>query len=211
MLFCDLLRISVLLVAAVATALGGVSVLVANRDVDELVLTVAIGWWIAAAAIGVWLGRPSRAADAISRLLAGARTATSLPSETPGRIAFMRLWPIGGFAVLVGGAGWFAPQISAIGAGYAILIALAWRGREQAVSAIEDRDGVRFYVEPSAAFEPVKLIRTPGLHRDRAPIPKPPPPSVDPGWGTGSGELPGDADATVADRAQGAELRIAAA
>jgi hypothetical protein len=176
MLFCDLLRVSVLLVAAVATALGAVSVVVANQDVNEFALGVAAGWWVVAAAIGVWLGRPARAADAIARLLAGARTATSLPPQSPGRIAFMRLWPIGAFALLVGVAGIFAPQIAAIGAGYAILIALAWRGREHAVVAIEDRDGVRFYVEPSSAFEPVKLIRTPGLYRDRAPSAKPPPP-----------------------------------
>jgi hypothetical protein len=176
MLFCDLLRVSVLSVAGVATALGAVTVVVANRDLDEFALAVAAGWWIAAAAIGVWLGRPPRAADAISRVLAGARTATTLPPESAGRIAFMRLWPIVAFALLVGGAGIVAPQISAIGAGYAILIALAWRGREHAVVAIEDRDGVRFYVEPSSAFEPVKLIRTPGLYRDRAPTAKPPPP-----------------------------------
>ena len=88
----------------------------------------------------------------------------------------MRLWPIGAFALLVGGAGWIWPQVAAIGAGYAILIALAWRGRERAVEAIEERDGVRFYVEPSSAFKPVRLVRTPGLYRDRAPTPKPPPP-----------------------------------
>ena len=176
MLFCDLLRVSVLLVAAVATALGAVAVLVANEDTNEFALAVAAGWWVAAAAIGVWLGRPSGAAEAVARLLAGARTATSLPPETPGRIAFMRLWPIGAFALLVGAVGVFAPQVAAIGAGYAILMSLAWRGREHAVVAIEDRDGVRFYVEPSSAFEPVKLIRTPGLYRDRAPSAKPPPP-----------------------------------
>jgi hypothetical protein len=176
MLFSDLLRVSVLLVAAVATALGAISVVVANRAANEFALAVAAGWWIAGAAIGAWLGRPARAADAIARLLAGARTATSLPVESPGRIAFMRLWPIGAFALLVGAAGWFAPQVAVIGAGYAILIALAWRGREHAVAAIEERDGVRFYVEPSSAFEPVNLIRTPGLYRDRAPTAKPPPP-----------------------------------
>jgi hypothetical protein len=176
MLFCDLLRVSVLLVAGVATALGAVTVIVANQDVNEFALGIAAGWWIAAAAIGVWLGRPARAADAIGRLLAGARTATTLPVQSPGRIALMRLWPIGAFALLVGAAGIVAPQIAAIGAGYAILIALAWRGREHAVVAIEDRDGVRFYVEPSSAFQPVQLIRTPGLYRDRAPSAKPPPP-----------------------------------
>ena len=88
----------------------------------------------------------------------------------------MRLWPIGAFAIVVGIAGWFAPQIAAIGAGYAILIALAWRRREQAVIAIENRDGVRFYVEPSSAFSPVRLLRTPGLYRGRGPSAKPPPP-----------------------------------
>lgn len=176
MLFCDLLRVTVLLVGAVATALGAVAVLIANREVDELALEVAAGWWIVAVAIGVWLGRPARATAAIGRLLAGARTATSLPSETPGRIAFARLWPIGVFALAVGAAGWVWPQVAAIGAGYALATALAWRGRDQAVAAIEDRDGVRFYVEPSSAFEPVKLVRTPGLYRGRSPSPKPPPP-----------------------------------
>ena len=67
-----------------------------------------------------------------------------------------------------GGGPGFWPQVAAIGAGYAILIALAWRRREQAVAAIEERDGVRFYVEPSSALRPVQLVRTPGLHRDRS-------------------------------------------
>ena len=126
--------------------------------------------------MGVYLGRSGRAADAMARILAGARTATSLPPESPGRIAFLRLWPVGLFALVVGGLGWIYPQVAAIGAGYAILIALAWRGREAAVAAIEERDGVRFYVEPSSALEPLRLIRTPGLYRDRAPSAKPPPP-----------------------------------
>ena len=99
-----------------------------------------------------------------------------LPSETEGRIAFMRLWPIGAFALICVVAGAFWPQVTAIGAGYAILIALGWRRREAAVQAIEDRDGVRFHVEPSAAHRPLKLVRTPGLYRDRAPSAKPPPP-----------------------------------
>jgi hypothetical protein len=176
MLFSELLRVTVLLVAGVATALGTVSVVAANRDGDTLVLAVAGGWWLIAVAAGVYLGRSDRAASAIARVLAGARTATSLPPESPGWIAFLRLWPIGAFALLVGVAGWVWPQVAAIGAGYAIAIALAWRGRERAVTAIEERDGVRFYVEPSSALEPVRLIRTPGLYRDRAPSAKPPPP-----------------------------------
>ena len=176
MLFVDLLRVTVLLVAAVATALGAVGIVVANRDADQFALAVAGAWWLAGAAIGLYLGRPALAAQSVARVLAGARTSTSLPPDSPGRIAILRLWPVAAFAILVGGAGWVWPQVAAIGAGYAIVIALAWRGRERAVGAIEDRDGVRFYVEPSSAFAPVKLIRTPGLYRDRAPSAKPPPP-----------------------------------
>lgn len=176
MLFRDLLRVTVLLVAGVATALGAISVITANRDADTTALVVGAAWWLAAAVLGIWLGRSPRAAEAMGRALAGARTATSLPPDTQGRIAFMRLWPVGAFAIVVGGLGSAWPQVAAIGAGYAILIALAWRGREAAVAAVEERDGVRFYVEPSSALEPVKLIRTPGLYRDRAPHPKPPPP-----------------------------------
>ena len=176
MLFCDLLRVTVLLVAGVATALAALSVAAADPDTDSVLLTIAFGWWVVAALIGVTLGRSPRAAEAMRNTLAGARTATSLPSETPSRIAFGRLWPVGAFALAAGGLGIAWPQVAAIGAGYAILIALAWRGREAAVAAIEERDGVRFYVEPSSALEPVKLVRTPGLYRDRAPGGGPPPP-----------------------------------
>lgn len=176
MLFCDLLRVAVLLIAAVATALATITVIVADRETDDVVLAIAFGWWLLAAATGLALGRSPRAAEAMRNTLAAARTATSLPPESPGRIAFVRLWPVGAFALAAGILGWAWPQVAAIGAGYAILIALAWRGREAAVAAIEERDGVRFYVEPSSAFEPVKLIRTPGLYRDRAPRGGPPPP-----------------------------------
>ena len=70
--------------------------------------------------------------------------------------------------------------MAAVGAGYALLVALAWRRREAAVPAIEDRDGVRFYVEPGSALRPIELVRTPGLGRDRMPPghPPPPPPAV---------------------------------
>ena len=177
MLFSELLRITVLLVAGVATALGALAVLVAQaEDASTFAAIVSGGWWLVAALIGLFLGTSARAAEAIAPALSGARTATSLPPETDGRIAFMRLWPIGAFAIVCGTAGVAFPQVAAIGAGYAILIALIWRRREDAVRAIEDRDGVRFYVEPSSALEPIRLVRTPGLYRDRPPVPKPPPP-----------------------------------
>jgi len=176
MLYSDLMRITVLLVAGVATALGALAVLLAQSEQSTALVVIGGGWWLVAAVIGLVLGSTARAGEAIAPALLAARTATSLPSETEARIAFMRLWPIGAFAAACILAGAVLPQVAAIGAGYAILIALLWRRREEAVRAIEDRDGVRFYVEPSSAFEPIRLVRTPGLYRDRPPVPKPPPP-----------------------------------
>jgi hypothetical protein len=177
MLFTDLLRITVLLVAAEATVLGAVAVLIANRDGDVATLIVAAGWWVVALVAGLILGRADRAADGMARVLAGARVSPSLSPESPLRIALIRLWPLGAFALIAGGLAWIWPQVAAIGAGYALLVALTWRNREAVVTGVEDRDGVRFYVEPSSALEPVRLVRTPGLSRDRMPAGHPPPPS----------------------------------
>jgi hypothetical protein len=94
----------------------------------------------------------------------------------PARAALARLWPIGAFAVIAGGLGFAFPGVSAIGAGFALAAALMWRAREGAVAAIEERDGTRFYVEPGSALQPVKLIRTAGLRRERPPPGHPPPP-----------------------------------
>jgi hypothetical protein len=176
MLFVDLLRLTVLLIGGAATALGAVTVVAVSQDSARSTLIFAGAWWALAIVLGIALGSSSRAGEAMSRALASARTATSLPTESPGRIAFLRLWPIGAFALIAGGLAWLLPQIAAVGAGYAILNALAWRNRERAVTAIEERDGVRFYVEPTSALEPVKLVRTPGLGRDRMPAGHPPPP-----------------------------------
>jgi hypothetical protein len=174
--FTDLLRVAVLLCAGEATALGAITALAAGRDDDTTTLVVAGAWWLAAIAIGLYLGRPARAADGVRSMLARARTATSLPEEAPERIVIARLWPIGVSALIAGGLGVFFPGVAAIGAGYALLVALAWRTREGAVQAIEERDGVRFYVEPGSALEPIRLVRTPGLGRDRVPAGHPPAP-----------------------------------
>jgi predicted RNA-binding protein YlqC (UPF0109 family) len=179
MSYCDLLRVTVLLAGAAATALAAVTVISATNHNDSLTIFVAAGWWTAALVVGLILGRPGRTAEAIRDVLAGARTATALPSlENPTRAALARLWPLGLFAVIAGGLGLVFPGVAAIGAGWALLTALAWRAREGAVAAIEERDGVRFYVEPGSALEPVKLVRTPGLRRDRPPAGHPPPPAA---------------------------------
>jgi hypothetical protein len=179
MAFCDLLRMTVLLAAGAATALAAVTVVSATGANDTLTLFVAAGWWVVALVAGLILGRPARAAEATRHVLAEARMATALPSlDNPTRAALARLWPIGAFAVIAGGLGIVWPGVAAIGTGFALAAALTWRSREGAVAAIEDRDGVRFYVESGSALQPVRLIRTPGLRRDRPPPGHPPPPTA---------------------------------
>ena len=174
--YTDLLRLTVLLTAAEATALAAVTAIAADRAGDDLTLLVGAVWWPLAVAAGLWLGRPPNAAEGVREALAQARTATSLPAESDTRIALGRLWPIALTAVAAGVLGAFFPGVSAVAAGYAMLVALAWRSRERAVLAVEERDGTRFYVLPGSALSPIELVRTSGLLRDRPPSPKPPPP-----------------------------------
>jgi hypothetical protein len=165
--YTDLLRVSVFVTAAEATALGAITALGANREGDTRIAVIAAAWWLVALAIGVYLGRPQRAADDVRDALARARTATSLPEESPARIALIRLWPIAFTAIAAGLLGIFFPGVAAVGAGYALIVSLAWHTREAAVLGVESRDGVKFYVVPSNAMRPIELVRTPGLRGDR--------------------------------------------
>jgi hypothetical protein len=165
--YTDLLRASVFITAAEATALGGITALTANRDGDTRIAVIAAGWWLISLAIGIYLGRPQRAADDVRDALARARTATSLPDQSPGRIVFTRLWPIAFSALAAGTLGIFFPGVAAVGAGYALIVSLAWHTREAAVLGVESRDGVKFYVVPTNALRPIELVRTPGLRGDR--------------------------------------------
>src|SRR5262245_35891095 len=168
---------TVLLAAGAATVLAAVTVIVVSGGNDTLTIYVAAVWWTVALVAGIVLGRPARVAEAMTPVLAQARMATALPAMgNPTRTALARLWPIGAFAVIAGGLGFVFQGVAAVGAGFALAVALAWRAREGAVAAIEERDGIRFYVEPGSALQPVKLIRTPGLRRDRPPPGHPPPP-----------------------------------
>jgi hypothetical protein len=164
--YTDLLRLSVFLTAGEATVLGAIAAIATGRDGTTGALAIAVGWWLVATAIGLYLGRPARAADGVRDALARARTATSLPAETPSRIALARLWPIGAMAVAAGVLGIFFPGVAVIGAGYALLVALAWHAHEAAVLGVEQRDGVKFYVVANSALRPVELVRTPGLRTD---------------------------------------------
>jgi hypothetical protein len=167
--YTDLLRVSVLITAAEATALGAITALAANRDGETTIALIAAAWWLVALGIGVYLSRPDRAAEDVRDALARARTATSLPDQAPARIALTRLWPIALTAVVAGVLGIFFPGVAAVGAGYALIVSLAWHTREAAVLGIEHRDGVKFYVLPTSALQPVELVRTPGLRSDRLP------------------------------------------
>ena len=125
----------------------------------------AVAWWVIAVAIGAWLGRRAETTKAIGRLLAGARTSNTLPEIRPGLVLLNRLWLLAVSAVLAAGLSWLFPQFSAVVAGGAFLVALAWRKQEPAVTAIEERDGIRYYVVPSSPFGAIELTRTPGLRR----------------------------------------------
>jgi hypothetical protein len=165
--FVDFLRSAVLLCAGSATALAAVTVLAAGSSTagDVLVLLIA-GWWFVAALIGAWLGRRAETNSPIARLLASAKSTKSLPEQRPGALLLNRMWPLMLSTILALGLGLVAPQIPGIATGFAIIAALAWRRQEAAVSAIEERDGVAFYVEPTSPLKPIKLIRAPGFRRD---------------------------------------------
>lgn len=161
--YTDLLRVSVFITAAEATVLGAITAVAANREGDTLIVVVAGIWWLLALAIGFYLSRPQRAADDVRDALARARTTTSLPDQSPARIALTRLWPIALSAIAAGVLGIFWPGVAAVGTGYALIVSLAWHTREAAVLGIEQRDGVKFYVVPTPALRPIELVRTPGL------------------------------------------------
>ncbi|MBA3866226.1 MAG: hypothetical protein H0X42_07760 [Solirubrobacterales bacterium] len=165
--YTDLLRVAVFITGGEATLLGAITAIGANRETSTTALILTAAWWLLSLAIGAWLGRPARAAEDMRDPLARARTANSLPAESPGRIMAGRLWPIALSTVVAGGFGLFFPAVAVIGAGYALIVSLAWHTREAAVLGVEHRDGVKFYVVPNSALKPVELVRTPGLRSDR--------------------------------------------
>lgn len=163
MRFTELLRTTVLLCAAAATLLAVVTVAGANENGNALLVPVAAGWWVLAAVSGTWIGRRSTTSHQIAVLLATARTQTMLPEINPSRIVLNRLWPIILCTVGAGAVAFAYPQVPAMATGFAIIWALAWRRQSPAVTAIEERDGARFYVEHTSPLRPIKLVRTPGF------------------------------------------------
>ena len=164
--FTDFLRTTVLLSSGAATALAVVAIAGARADDDTTALYVAVGWWGAAALIGLWLGRRPDVTEGIGRLLASSRASQALPELQPGAVVFNRLWALALLTLVSGGVAFLIPQVPAIAAGYCLLLGLAWRRQSSAVEAVEQRDGVRFYVENTSPFKPTQLVRTPWIRRN---------------------------------------------
>jgi hypothetical protein len=160
--FTDFLKTTVLLTAGEATALAAVTIIAAAGKEDTVTIIFSLAWWALAAVVGAWLGRGSKPSTRIGTLLAEARTSEALPELRPAGVLANRLWPLGVVALIAAGIAWLFPQFPAVAAGYAILVALAWRKQEAAVTAVEGRDGARFYVLPTSPFRGIELVRTPG-------------------------------------------------
>ena len=163
MRFGEFLRVTVLLSAAAATLLAVQTVLQVARGADTLVIYLSAVWWTAAISLGLWLGRGSAASPPIADLLASARSQTMLPELRPASVLFSRLWLLLLSTLVAVLVAFVLPQVAAVGAGFAMIWSLAWRRQHRAVSAIEERDGVRFYVERSSPLQGIRLVRTPGF------------------------------------------------
>jgi hypothetical protein len=165
--FGDLLKATVLLSAASATLLAALTVIGLSQGTpDATAVYVCAAWWALAALIGAWIGRRAETSPPIAGLLASARSQTLLPEQQPGRTIVNRLWPLLLATMAAGAASVIYAQVAGIAAGFAIIWALGWRRQDQAVAAIEERDGVRFYVDRTSPLKPIRLVRTPGFGGD---------------------------------------------
>ena len=143
-----------------------VTVIAATGDRDDTLVLIGAGWWVAASIIGVLLGRRGQVTAQIGRLLADAKVATMMPEHRPGAVVVNRLWPLLLSTVAAGAVGFVFPQVPAVACGFAVIWSLAWRRQDAAVLAIEERDGVTFYVERTSPIRPMRLVRTPGFRRE---------------------------------------------
>ncbi|MCX6388237.1 MAG: hypothetical protein NTX07_05855 [Solirubrobacterales bacterium] len=161
MAFVAFLKATVLGCAGSATLLGALALGGAAQSQDAKVIPIAAGWWLIAAMAGIFIGRKNDASPAVARLLSDAPTTPSLPDARPARMLLNRLWPLLLATLGAGAFAFIAPQIPAMAAGFPVIWSLAWRRQEKAVQAIEERDGVRFFLEKTSPFKPIKLVRTP--------------------------------------------------
>ncbi|HZB75355.1 MAG TPA: hypothetical protein VE526_03955 [Solirubrobacteraceae bacterium] len=163
MRFVDFLKATVLLCAGAATLLAALTIVGGSRTGEQGTTLIAVCWWALAALIGARIGRHHAASPPIARLLADAKMQTSLPEPRPAITLVNRLWPLLVVTIVAAALSFFLPQVAGVAAGFAIIWALAWRRQDAAVTAIEERDGFRFYVDRTGIFAPIRLIRTRGL------------------------------------------------
>jgi hypothetical protein len=161
--FGDFLKATVLLSAGAATLLAALAVIGLAREGDRTLVVFSAVWWTGSVLIGVWFGRRAEASPPIARLLATARTQTMLPELRPSLTILNRLWSLLFMVLASAIAGVFLPQVAAVAAGFPIIWALTLRRQEAAVSAIEQRDAARFYVDKTSPMHPIRLVRTPGF------------------------------------------------
>lgn len=166
MRFTDFLKSTVVLSMAAASVLALCTVLGAARFSENALVFLSLGWWVVAAVVGSWVGRRVEVSAQIGRLLASARAATTMPEHRPGAVLLNRLWPLLAAAAAAAVVSFFVVQVAGVATGFAIIWALAWRHQASAVLAIEERDGVTFFVEPTSPVAPMALQRTPGLRRE---------------------------------------------
>ena len=167
MTFRQLLHSTVVLSGASATFLGLVVVLHAQVHSDPMPAVISAVWWIVACVLGVRAGRIDATNPQIAKVLAEARAAEHLPEPRPVLTLLNRLWPLFVVSIASGVAAIWLPQVAGVATGFLLIWALGWRKQEHAVKAIEERDGVEFLVERTGPVSPLKLLRTPGLRRDR--------------------------------------------
>jgi hypothetical protein len=170
MRFVDFLRATVLLSAGAATTLGVVTIAAATHSDDDQAVLYAVIWWVLATLIGTFVGRRNEVNPPIAKLLADAKAAKMMPEVRPGATMVNRLWPLLLVVVAAGVLSVLGPQIPGIATGFTIIWSLAWRRQESAVQAIEERDGVTFFVERASPVAAMQLIRTAGLRRERPQI-----------------------------------------
>jgi hypothetical protein len=165
--FRQLLHATVLLSGASATLLGLIVVSHAQVNSDPMPAVISALWWIVASIMGINAGRMNATNPQIARVLAEARAAEQLPEPRPVLTLINRLWPLFLVTIVSGVAAIWLPQVAGVATGFLLIWALGWRKQEHAVKAIEERDGVEFLVERTGPVSPLKLLRTPGLRRDR--------------------------------------------
>ena len=163
--FGDFLKATVLLSAGCATLLATLTVLGITREDDrtrDLRDRRLVGAGRADRRRG-WAGerRPRRRSRACWRR---AKSQTTLPELDPGHDAAQpAVAAAGGDDRRRARSRSSSRRSPRVAAGFTIIWALAWRRQERAVLAIEERDGVRFYVDRTSPLSPIQLIRTPGF------------------------------------------------